>query len=83
MIKMFLEELILVFSHNYNIWIFIMDDVKLYLKLLNEFIEYSSKVLLLITWKGLGIDEFSLLLSPAASTIRNKLIFFTISLYLL
>ena len=50
-----------------------------YLKLNNidKSIEYSSNVLLFTAQKGLGVVDLSLFPSPAASSIRNKLIFFS------
>jgi len=44
---------------------------------LNDLIECSNKVMLFTQQYGFGIDDLNLLLSPAASIIRNKFIFYT------
>ena len=52
-------------------------------KYLNALNECSNNVLLLTIWNGLGVLDLSLLLSPAANIMRNKLISFQFALYLL
>ena len=48
---------------------------EVYGKFSKEFRACSNNVLLLTIWKGFGVLDLSLLLSPAANSIRNKLIF--------